>query len=58
MFFLFIFKLMLCFYREGIVFSLHVDEHHDLSTPPPNLSFLEVICEFTNKLMKQDKKVV
>lgn len=46
------------FHREGIVFSLHVDEHHDLSTPPPNLSFLEVICEFTNKLMKQDKKVV
>nr|XP_034327833.1 cohesin subunit SA-1-like isoform X2 [Crassostrea gigas] len=26
--------------------------------PTPNLSFLEVICEFTNKLMKQDKKVV
>ncbi|XP_065924838.1 cohesin subunit SA-1 isoform X1 [Magallana gigas] len=45
-------------HKEGIVFSLHVDEHHDLSTPPPNLSFLEVICEFTNKLMKQDKKVV
>lgn len=50
-------RLFLCF-REGIVFSVHVDEHHDISTPPPNLSFLEVICEFTNKLMKQDKKVV
>ncbi|KAK3094501.1 hypothetical protein FSP39_002578 [Pinctada imbricata] len=45
-------------HKEGILFSLSVDEHHNVSTPPPNLSFLEVISEFTNKLLKQDKKVV
>lgn len=26
--------------------------------PPPNLPFLEILSEFTNKLLKQDKKVV
>lgn len=46
-------------HKEGIVFSLHVeDENQDNQAPPRNISFLEVLCEFTNKLMKQDKKVV
>ncbi|CAB4059132.1 STAG1_2 [Lepeophtheirus salmonis] len=26
--------------------------------PPPNLSFLEIAAEFSNKLLKQDKKVI
>ena len=45
-------------YREGILFGLTIDEHHDPVIPPPNLSFLEVIGEFTNKLLKPDKRVV
>jgi cohesin complex subunit SA-1/2 len=30
----------------------------DPTGPPPNLPFLEILYEFTNKLLKQDKKVV
>ncbi|XP_076435529.1 cohesin subunit SA-2-like [Babylonia areolata] len=46
-------------HREGIVFSmLPSDPNAPPTTPPPNLSFMEVLCEFTNKLMKQDKKTV
>ena len=46
------------FCREGILFSLTEAETVEGHTPPPNLAFLEVLCEFTNKLMKQDKKTV
>lgn len=45
-------------HREGIVFSLQPGENAQSGGPPPNLSFMEVLCEFTNKLMKQDKKTV
>ncbi|KAK7091059.1 hypothetical protein V1264_010775 [Littorina saxatilis] len=45
-------------HREGIVFSMTQAENAPPGTPPPNLSFMEVLCEFTNKLMKQDKKTV
>ena len=48
--------LLVC--REGIVFSMSVGENLPQGAPPPNLSFMEVLCEFTNKLMKQDKKTV
>lgn len=44
--------------REGILFSIMNPDPSDLSKAPPNISFLEVLCEFTNKLMKQDKKTV
>lgn len=40
------------FNREGIVFSLYVDEYYDFSILFFNFFFLEVICEFINKLMK------
>ena len=30
----------------------------DPTAPPPNLPFLEILTEFSNKLLKQDKKVV
>jgi cohesin complex subunit SA-1/2 len=44
-------------HRAGVLFAA---EHWnaDDSTVPPNLLFLEIINEFTNKLLKQDKKVV
>ena len=44
--------------RDGILFSIANTDTNDLTKPPPNISFLEVLCEFTNKLMKQDKKTV
>lgn len=44
-------------HRAGILFaSLHINLED--SSPPPNLLFLEVLSEFTNKLLKQDKKPV
>jgi len=46
-------------HREGILFSVTPMENPDDPTgPPPNLPFLEIVTEFTNKLLKQDKKVV
>lgn len=46
-------------HREGILFAVTPFENVvDPLGPPPNLAFLEILCEFTNKLMKQDKKVV
>ncbi|KAL3847142.1 hypothetical protein ACJMK2_018071 [Sinanodonta woodiana] len=44
-------------HREGILFSLS-NADADPNAPPPCMAFLEVLCEFTNKLMKQDKKTV
>lgn len=47
-------------HREGILFAVQQTEGvpEDPSSPPPNLAFLEILSEFTNKLLKQDKRVV
>lgn len=46
-------------HREGILFSVTPMENvEDPTGPPPNIAFLEILAEFTNKLLKQDKKVV
>ncbi|KAJ1523651.1 hypothetical protein ONE63_001493 [Megalurothrips usitatus] len=47
-------------HREGILFAVFQspDAPEDPSNPPPNLAFLEILSEFTNKLLKQDKRVV
>ena len=45
--------------REGILFSLTpLENPEEPSMPPPNLAFLEILHEFTSKLMRQDKRVV
>ena len=45
-------------HRAGILFAAQHWNSTDDSTVPPNLLFLEILNEFTNKLLKQDKKVV
>ncbi|KAJ8679967.1 hypothetical protein QAD02_015754 [Eretmocerus hayati] len=46
-------------HRQGILFAVTVPEGEvDPAGPPPNLSYLEILSEFTNKLLKQDKKLV
>jgi cohesin complex subunit SA-1/2 len=46
-------------HKEGIIFGLaNMESADDPNGPPPNLAFLEILCEFTGKLMKQDKKTV
>lgn len=45
-------------HRAGILFSVSGENHEDPLVPPQNLPFLEIMSEFTNKLLKQDKKVV
>ena len=46
-------------HRAGILFGAQQGEQSDDAlAPPPNLLFLEVLTEFTNKLIKQDKKLV
>lgn len=44
-------------HRAGILFAIK-DATPDDPNTPQNLAFLDVISEFTNKLLKQDKKVV
>lgn len=46
-------------HREGILVAVNPMENpEDPTAAPPNLPFLEILTEFTNKLLKQDKKVV
>jgi cohesin complex subunit SA-1/2 len=46
-------------HRAGILFAVTgADQPEDPTGPPPNLPFLEILTEFTNKLLKQDKRVV
>lgn len=47
-------------HRAGILFGVSPPEvaYEDPFAPPPCLLFLEILMEFTNKLLKQDKKVV
>jgi cohesin complex subunit SA-1/2 len=46
-------------HREGILLAVNpLENPDDPNAPPPNLSFLEILTEFSNKLLKQDKKVV
>ena len=46
-------------HQEGILVAVNpLENPADPTGPPPNLSFLEILTEFSNKLLKQDKKVV
>jgi cohesin complex subunit SA-1/2 len=48
-------------HREGILFAVNPGDQGPNSDPtqaPANISFLDVLSEFTNKLLKQDKRVV
>ncbi|XP_019873117.2 cohesin subunit SA-1 isoform X1 [Aethina tumida] len=46
-------------HRAGILFAVSGGENsEDPTGPPVNLPFLEILTEFTNKLLKQDKRVV
>ncbi|CAG2174230.1 unnamed protein product, partial [Oppiella nova] len=46
-------------HREGIHFTFNTIENPENPLgPPPNLPFLEIISEFSNKLIKPDKKTV
>merc|ERR1719208_440967 len=43
-------------HREGILVASNPEDPS--GGAPPNLAFLEILTEFTGKLLKQDKKVV
>lgn len=47
-------------HRQGILFAVTAQDgaEVDPTGPPPNLSYLEILSEFTNKLLKQDKRLV
>lgn len=46
-------------HKEGINYAVGVRENAvALLGPPPNLAFLEILCEFTNKLLKPDKRTI
>uniref|UniRef100_A0AAZ3PHF3 Cohesin subunit SA n=1 Tax=Oncorhynchus tshawytscha TaxID=74940 RepID=A0AAZ3PHF3_ONCTS len=43
---------------DGIEFAFKYQNPHGAEFPPPNLAFLEVLSEFSSKLLRQDKKTV
>ena len=46
-------------HKEGIHFTFDtIDDPTNPLGPPPNLPFLEILGEFSNKLIRQDKKTV
>lgn len=45
-------------HRDGIVYAVSDVPIDDPSGAPPKLLFLEVLAEFTNKLLKQDKRQI
>uniref|UniRef100_A0A2K6GZ16 Cohesin subunit SA n=1 Tax=Propithecus coquereli TaxID=379532 RepID=A0A2K6GZ16_PROCO len=44
--------------QDGIEFAFKYQNQKGQEYPPPNLAFLEVLSEFSSKLLRQDKKTV
>lgn len=44
--------------RDGIEFAFKYQNPRGPELPPINLAFLEVLSEFSSKLIRQDKKTV
>lgn len=53
-------EAVIALHRAGILFAVthNNDDQDDAMVAPPCLLFLEILNEFTNKLLKQDKRVV
>lgn len=53
-------EAIISLHRAGVLFAVQHNSElsDDPSAPPPNLLFLEILNEFTNKLLKQDKRVM
>ena len=52
-------KAITALHHEGIRFAVDpLENPADPTGPPPNIAFLEVMAEFTNKLLRQDKRIV
>ncbi|XP_043926285.1 cohesin subunit SA-1 [Protopterus annectens] len=45
-------------HKDGIEFAFKIPNSKGSEYPPPNLAFLEVLSEFSSKLLRQDKKTV
>uniref|UniRef100_A0A4W4GZ24 Cohesin subunit SA n=1 Tax=Electrophorus electricus TaxID=8005 RepID=A0A4W4GZ24_ELEEL len=45
-------------HKDGIDFAFKFPNPKGAEYPPTNLAFLEVLCEFSSKLLRQDKKTV
>ncbi|KAL2085282.1 hypothetical protein ACEWY4_018602 [Coilia grayii] len=45
-------------HKDGIEFAFKYPNPKGPEYPPLNLAFLEVLCEFSSKLLRQDKKTV
>uniref|UniRef100_A0A8B9MI54 Stromal antigen 1 n=1 Tax=Accipiter nisus TaxID=211598 RepID=A0A8B9MI54_9AVES len=43
-------------HKDGIEFAFKYQNQKGQDYPPPNLAFLEVLSEFSSKLLRQDKK--
>lgn len=46
------------FFRDGIEFAFKEPNPQGESHPPLNMAFLDILSEFSSKLLRQDKKTV
>lgn len=51
-------EAVIALHRAGILFAVTQDDSDNPMAAPVCLPFLEILNEFTNKLLKQDKRVV
>lgn len=46
------------YFRDGIEFAFKVPSPQGEGSPPLNLGFLDILSEFSSKLIRQDKRTV
>lgn len=51
-------SLSVKFFRDGIEFAFKEPSPQGEGGPPLNLAFLDILSEFSSKLMRQDKRTV
>ena len=47
-----------CLFRDGIEFAFKEPSPQGEGNPPLHLAFLDILSEFSSKLMRQDKRTV
>lgn len=54
----FLYLSVCVFFRDGIEFAFKEPSPQGEGGPPLNLAFLDILSEFSSKLMRQDKRTV
>lgn len=50
--------VLFVYFRDGIEFAFKEPSPQGEGSPPLNLAFLDILSEFSSKLIRQDKRTV